>query len=426
MTSMNFVLRPSVRKGHHPGSLSLRVIHHRDVKTVTLAGCKIYPEEWDTEAQRVIYPENNPVRLEELTTMEHFILSEKEVLKNYQHILEKQGRYRTEDLIKLYRQKKDNSKIMGYAETLAIALERGGQNRTAAAYRTVTRGLIRFNKGEDIPLTQINGNLMKEFEIYLKAANKKPNTISYYMRNLRAIFNKAVKNYLVDMPRENPFAGVFTGTTKTMKRALSLEEITQIHDLDFDEYLAGENVGTRKHTHFENLSRSRRYFLFCFYTRGMSFVDLTFLKKENIKDSIISYTRRKTGQQIEVRVADEIQKIIDSFAGEVKSSPYVFPIIREEEGNLYHQYEKALRSQNTRLKKVAKIAGIDKPVSTHQARHTWATIAKYKNIPVPVISDSLGHSDEKTTRIYLDLMENSVLDAANELIIAAVARRPGK
>lgn len=419
---MNFVLRPSTKKGRHPGSLFLRIIHNRRVKTVTLPGCRIYPEEWNSDTQEIIYPENNSRRTGELETLEQLIHYEKELVETHLSTLQKKGRYKTEDVIRLYRQKKNENKVMGYAEILALSLEQGGQQRTANAYRTVARGIVKFNKGADIPLRQINSTLVKEYETYLKQTDKMPNTISFHMRNLRAVFNKAVAENIINKPREDPFAGVYTGVAKTVKRSLSVDEMQQFHDLDFAELIKSKEVGSRAYEYIDNLSRAWRYFLFCFYTRGMSFIDLAFLRKDNIRGNIIRYNRRKTGQHIEIRVTREAQAIIDSFTREVRNSPYVFPVINDRDNGItpYDQYRTALRSQNTRLKKMAKLAGINKRISTHVSRHTWASIAKYKNIPIPIISDCLGHTDEKTTRIYMDSLDNGTLDSANELIIAAV------
>lgn len=417
---MNLVLRPSVRGGHHPGSLSLRLIHNRQVKTITLRGCRIYPEEWNKTMQEVIYPENNPRRTASLESLEHRINDEIELLNTHLETLQKQGRYNVEDLVKLYRQRQDASKLSGYTETLVNVLEHRKQHRLASAYLTVTRRLIKFNNDVDIPLTQINNHLIKDFEQYLKDEGKMPNTISYYMRNLRAIFNKAVGEKRIAKPRENPFAGVYMGVTKTMKRSLSLDEVKTLHDLNLGKAVEETKPESKERETLENLYHANSYFGFCFYARGMSFIDLAYLRKENIKDGFIRYVRKKTGQQIEVRITPEIQAIIDRFAGEVKHTPYVFPLIRDNNKDAYKQYETALRIQNSRLKKVAELAGLNKPISTHWARHSWATAAKQKNLPITVISEGLGHTSEKTTQIYLDSLENSVLDAANEIIISAV------
>lgn len=422
MTSINLVLRPSLRQGRSEGSLSLRLIHNRRVKTVTLPGCRLYPEEWSRERQEVVYPENNPRRTAHLQQLESRINNEVDLLNRHLGTLQKQGRYNIEDLVKLYRLRKDGDKLLGYTKTLTLELERRGQERTARAYRTVVRGIIRFNKDADIPLREINNTLLKEFEKHLKEAGRLPNTISYYMRNLRAIYNKAVAEKRIVKRSENPFAGVYMGVTKTMKRALSVDEVKQLSDLDFTALMDNCQPGSRKQKSAQNLHRAWRYFGFCLYSRGMCFVDMAYLRKENIRGGFIRYVRKKTGQQIEIKITPEIRALIDSFAEDVKHSNYVFPIIRDDGKSPRLQYESAERSQNYRLKKMAAMAGINKALSTHWARHTWASIGKQSNLPVRVISECLGHTSEKTTRIYLDSLNNKLLDAANETVISAMLK----
>ncbi len=129
---------------------------------------------------------------------------------------------------------------------------------------------------------------------------------------------------------------------------------------------------------------------------------------------------------MEVRVTPEMQTIIESFSLDVARSPYLFPIIVPMIGRVETpktarlKYETALRNQNVRLKKLALLAGINKPISTHWARHTWATIGKHEHVPLQVLSECLGHSSERTTLIYLGLLENSILDEANQAITSAI------
>ncbi|MDL2222784.1 site-specific integrase [Bacteroidales bacterium OttesenSCG-928-M11] len=421
MTSLNLVLRPSIRTGRNPGSLSLRLIHNRRCKSITLRGCKIYPEEWNKKEQEIIYPENNPYRMAYLERIESRINQEVDTLNSLILTKQREGSYDLDDLMKLYRFRRDDGKLLSYVEALASEMERDGQMRTARAYRTVARGLVKFNKNIDLPLKQITHRLIKSFETYLKEKGKKPNTISYYMRNLRAIYNKAVKSKRIAKRRlDNPFEGVYAGVNRTLKRCLSLQEVQRLYDLDIVSLLEKERPGTREFSHLQKLHTAKRYFGFCFYARGMCFVDLVFLKKENIRGGILSYVRRKTGQQIDMKVSAEMKQIIESFADEVKASPYLFPIISTNEKNLQVRYETALRTQNDRLKELAALAGLNKPLSTHWTRHSWATLAKQLNVTLRVISECLGHNSEKTTLIYLDSLENSVLDEASELIASAV------
>ncbi|WP_370039368.1 phage integrase SAM-like domain-containing protein [Parabacteroides sp. AF48-14] len=397
----------------------MRVIHNRQVKTVTLPGCRLYPEEWNKETQEVIYPDNNPRRLAALELLARRVNDEVELLNTHLQTLEKQGRYSVEDLVRLYRQRKDNSTLSGYCDTLASELKRLGQGRTANAYRTVTRGLIKFNKGQDIPLREINARLIKEFEIYLKTCCM-PNTISYYMRNLRAIYNKAVAEKIIRGRDEKPFAGVYTGVTKTMKRALRLEEVQKLLSLDLNGLVKEQEPDNAKRIELEKLYTAQRYFAFCFNARGMCFIDLAYLQKSNIRSGVIKYVRKKTGQQMEVKVNNEMKAIIDSFSKETAGIPFLFPIIRDMGKDYRPQYENGLRIQNLRLKKLAVMADIPRQLSTHWARHSWANMGKQQDLPLRVISECLGHKSEKTTLIYLDQLDNSLLDSANDKITSAV------
>ena len=423
MASITLVYRPSSRKGRHAGSLSLRLIHERQVKTITLRGCRITPDEWDKDTQAILIPSGVAGRTAYLKEIISRINNEKEAINSFILLLEGKGRYSLDNLLWLYERRHDENTLQGYVESLASALASRGQHRTARAYRTVTRGLLCFHGNTNISLAGIIACLIKDFELHLKKKGRLPNTVSYYMRNLRAIYNRAVhEKRFIARKDENPFAGVFTGTVKTVKRALSLDDTRKLLDIDLEALLRGMLPGSREHAYLKSLWDARRYFSFCLYARGMCFVDLAYLKKSDITDGSIRYLRKKTGQQIEMQIMPLMQSIIDSFAAETADSPYVFPLIRQPDKPSLIQYESALRTQNNRLKRLASMAGIGKPISTHAARHTWATIGKSIDLPTTVIGECLGHTSENTTRIYLGSLNNSTLNDANARIARAIHR----
>lgn len=420
MASMNLVYRPSTRKGRHAGSLSLRLIHNRQVKTIPLKGCRLYPDEWDKASQAVVFPKDNPARAGYLEKVELKVNSETGTIGGFILALEEKGRYSLGDLLEMYRGRNDEGTLPGYVGSLARAMESRGQKRTARAYLTVARGLARFIRDGNLPLGKINSCLIKDFETHLKGLGRLPNTISYYMRNLRAIYNKAVADkWIIPRRGESPFAGVFTGVVKTMKRSLTLDETKTLLDLDPED---NKEPDSREGAYLERLSMARRYFSFCLHARGMCFVDLAYLKKSNIRGGFIRYIRKKTGQQLEVRVTERMQAIIGSFAKDTAGSPYVFPIIRDPEKPAFLQYESGLRVQNNRLKRLAALAGINRRLSTHWARHTWANVGKSIHLPTTVIGEGLGHTSENTTLLYLSRLDNSVLDEANDLIALTISR----
>ena len=433
MTSVNVVFRPSGKKGYHLGSLVLRLVHNRRSKSVTLKGCRLYPHEWDKEKQKLIYPANNPLRADYLEKVQKILIEEARQLEFHLLGVQERGHYSVDEVVALYRLRKDEGKFLGFAESISRELDRRGQFRTARAYRTVAQGLIKFNKDVDIPLTQISSALITDFEIFLRFHGRRPNTISYYMRNLRSIYNKALASRRIRGSRhENPFSGVFTGVTKTMKRSLTLTEVKQFCDLDFVSFFNDGLPSNESQRQAERLYVAYRYFLFCLFARGMCFVDLAYFKKKDLEGDFLRYVRRKTGRQMEVRVTPEMKTIIESFSLDSSGSPYIFPIITPIKGKtdspqaIRLQYETALRNQNSRLKKLSSLAKINRPISTHWARHTWATIGKQEHVPLQVLSECLGHSSERTTLIYLGLLENSVLDEANRAITSAIQSQPAR
>jgi integrase len=310
--------------------------------------------------------------------------------------------------------------IVEYAHRLSLQLAASGRERTARAYRSSMDKLLIFTGKRDIRFADITPSLIRVFEDHLKASGKSPNTISFYMRNLRAIFNKAVGDELVS-GYKMPFKGVFTGFHKTAKRALDASQMNCLLKLPYHQYLAQGTFPSSFRE--EKLYTAWRYFTFCFHARGMCFVDMAYLRKDNIRDGVIQYYRKKTGGLIEVKLTPFLQSILESFSREVNGSPYLFPVIKVIDQKERVQYETGLRIQNRQLKQLANKAGINMTLSTHVSRHSWASIAKKENLPLWVISEGLGHTNEKTTYTYLASLERSRLDMANEIIYAAIRSR---
>ena len=225
------------------------------------------------------------------------------------------------------------------------------------------------------------------------------NSISFYMRILRAVYNHSVESGIIS--DRKPFRHVFTGMEKTFKRAISIKNIRFIKDLDL--------------SFKPNLEFARDMFMFLFYCRGMSFIDAAFLKKSDVVDNILFYRRHKTGQQLRIRMVPVIKDILERYSD--SQSPYLLPIITVSGKDGRIQYEAALRRINNGLRTIAKMLGMDTPLTTYVTRHAWASIAKAKNIPITVISDALGHDSIATTQIYLASIDATMIDKANEMII---------
>lgn len=234
------------------------------------------------------------------------------------------------------------------------------------------------------------------------------NSTSFYLRNLRAIVNRAAEQN-PEVPR-NSFNHVYVGIDKTVKRAVDIDTIRRIRDIDLSGHPA--------------LDFARKVFIFSFYTRGMSFVDIAFLRKDNLQNSVITYSRRKTRQPLMVRIEPETKKLIDSFGK--NPTDYLLPIITGEGGDAERQYENVYHRVNRNLQKVGNLLGLETKLTMYVARHAWASIAMMNKVAVSTISKAMGHDSEKTTIIYLHSLDTSAVDNANSHIIRMIDDRRRK
>jgi integrase len=351
------------------------------------------------------------------------MLSELKVMESVVRELEREAPYTIDRLMCRYRSIRNQNTFCAYTERLAAEMEPEGYHRTARAYRTAAERLRQFNGGHDPNPEQLTAVLIGDFQQSLKSEGCEPNTVSFYMRTLRAIYNKAVAEGYIYPVADNPFSGVYTGVFATRKRALNPSDLTVLSA--FDPTMAFEMEDQQQLP--DHLGCALAMFLFCYHARGMCFVDMANLKKSDIRGDTIRYRRAKTGQLIELRVLPAMRRIIEWFEPQMEESNYLFPVITDPEKDFRLQYESGLRLQNMRLKKVAAICGIADKLSTHAARHSWATVAKNHGLPTAVISEGLGHSNQHTTEIYLASLERSVIDHASRMISEAIdPRRPQK
>lgn len=307
--------------------------------------------------------------------------------------------YNTDDVISLFCMSGQSSSFMTFMSDIIKSLKKTGKFRTSEAYMATFNSFNRFIEYKDVLFDEIDSDMMIEYEYYLKSRGISQNSSSFYMRNLRAVYNRAVaKNMTL---QRYPFRSVYTGVGKTLKRAVPINVIKQIKEMDL--------------SHSPSCDFARDMFLFAFYTRGMSFVDMAFLKKKNLTNGILSYHRRKTGQPLFIRWEKPMQDIVDKY--DTSDSIYMLPIIRKVGKDERLQYIYAGHNVNRSLKIIGKILELSLPLTMYVARHAWASIARSKNIPVSVICEGMGHNSERTTRIYLATLDNMAIDNANNLIL---------
>lgn len=404
MATIKIKFRPSSINGKE-GTLYYQVIHNRIVRSVS-TNYKLFPDEWDKAASTIRKTEDNPERNRYLNILAARIGEDTERLRVAIRKLEQSGNYTPGQIVAAYLASDSNSDFIAYARKEVDRTRRMGKVRTAEAYASSLNSFQRF-RGEqgDMAFEDIDAALMTEYEAYLEQDGKCPNTVSFYMRNLRTLYNRAVEEGLTE--NRFPFRRVNTRVEKTVKRAVTAEVIARIKELELSLHPA--------------LEFTRDLFLLCFYLRGMSFVDLAFLKKKDLQNGVLVYRRRKTGQQLCIKWEPSMQEIVRKYTD--PESPYMLPIIKESGKDERRQYLNASHLMNRKLKKIGRMIGCPIKLTFYVSRHGWASIAQSQHIPLPVISEALGHDSEDTTRIYLALLDTTVVDRANSKVINSIVQQ---
>ena len=320
--------------------------------------------------------------------------------------------YTADDVIDEFNRYAHEYSLFNFMESLIARLKQNGKIRTSETYRSTLNSFKKFlasqaskddnRQDEDIMLDCITSEIMEAYEAWHKKRGVTPNTISFYTRVLRAVYHRAVEDDIIE--NRNPFRKVYTGVDKTVKRALPLAVIKKIKALDLSLTPA--------------LDYARDMFLMSFYLRGMSFIDMAFLKKTDLKNGYVTYRRRKTGQQLIIEWTKEMQMILDKYLE--NKSDYLLPVIRNHGINERCTYRNTAYNINHNLKRIAEMVSVNIPLTLYVARHSWASAAKAKGIPLSVISEGMGHDSEATTQIYLASLDTSVVDKANSLILKSL------
>lgn len=394
MTSIKIKFRPSVVNGKE-GSLYFQIIHNRVVRQLN-TDYKVFANEWDAQTESIAVC---GIRSNLLLDIQERLSWDVVRLEKVIRLLETESRrFTADDVITLFHKQTKDSSFLNFMHGVIAQLKQLGKVRTSETYKATLKSFMSFRDEQDVPLDGITSDLMLMYEAYLKARGVRMNTISFYMRILRAVYNRAVEKGLTT--QNNPFRHVYTGVDKTVKRAIPIKAIKVLKELDLSMN--------------PTLDFARDMFLFSFYTRGMSFIDMAYLKKTDIQNAILTYRRRKTGQELSIKWEKCMAEIVAKYPE--NKTDFLLPIIKESD-NERRQYNNALHLVNYHLKDLSKRLRLQRPLTMYVARHSWASAAKAKNVPLSVISEGMGHDSEATTQIYLASLETSVVDRANKMIL---------
>lgn len=296
-----------------------------------------------------------------------------------------------------------------YTDTVIAELRLAQKHGTADCYEDV-KNFVTRRMGRDILFPELTTKALEKMTTMHFADGKSVNGLSFYMRGIRAVYNRAVKDKLVTR-EHSPFNEYKIRNQKTKKRAISLADFISIKDLIIPE----------KSPKFW----AQKYFLFSFYTSGMNFSDMAYIKVRDVSGDRLNYTRLKTGQLFSIKLLPQAKEILAYFTKNKQADEYVFPILkhadtREQRADI----ESVRRYYNRLLTKIAKSCGLEYNLTSYVSRHSWATLAKLSGVPIAMISEGMGHSDVKTTAIYLDSFPDEMMDLTRQAIANLLNKKP--
>lgn len=295
--------------------------------------------------------------------------------------------------------------LLNFFGSYVVRLEREGRTGSAANYRMAYRKFATFLGTRRPSVAQLTREIVVEYETWLRQSGLSPNTISVYLRYLRAVYNVAAMEINLHT-RRDPFLYIRINQVATIKRAISPSNLRRIVEYDL----------TKRNP---RMALARDLFMFSFFARGMSFVDMAYLRKTDIHDNILSYRRRKTGQWLTMAIEPCMQEIIDRYDS---SSDYLLAILQDDDS--YKNYRSQQRDLNRNISAIGRELGFEQPLTFYVARHTWATMARDSGAPIQVISAGMGHTSERTTNIYLAQLDHNRIDELNRQVIGQLSGKP--
>ncbi|MCL8008790.1 site-specific integrase, partial [Gelidibacter japonicus] len=264
-----------------------------------------------------------------------------------------------------------------------------GRTGNARVNKNSFNSLKKFNEGTRLNFKEITPSFLYKYEAFLRSRGGSDGGIGVRMRAIRAIYNFAIERKIAK-EQDYPFKvyKVSKLKGKNLKKALTMEEVLKIRDLDLEEN--------------PSLVNTRNYFIFSFYTRGMNFTDMMKLEWKDIDQDKIYYTRSKTKGNFQIKIVLPVQEILSHYKQFSKGTKYVFPILLKNSlmpSQIENRKHKVLLRYNKELKEIAKICEINKPISSYVARHSFANCLKQKGVATDIISESMGHQNLAVTQV---------------------------
>ena len=401
MASIKIVLRDKQNKeGLYP--VVLRVTKERKVKIISIGmDCEL--QNWDERSTQ--FKKNMPNYIQKNIILSNLKQKAWAIIDGFN--LEDVDFTLTQFEEKFRGKESSKITVLEFWEDKIKDLNLAGRTGNARAHHDTKTSFFKFCKNQKILFKEITVEVVDKYETHLRANGCTDGGIGVRMRELRAVFNDAIKKG-VTQEKYYPFKTYKVSKLKSsgFKKALTREEVRLIENFDEVKY--------------PHLREAKHLFVFSYYTRGMNYADIMKLTWSNIIDNKICYSRSKTKGRFIIKILQPVQDILDYYKEVNVKTNYVFPIILNEgltPIQIENRKAKKLKRFNSDLKKIAQLVGIDKSISSYSIRHSYATNLKQLGTSVELISQSMGHQNVSITSAYLKDFEDDIIDDANEKLL---------
>ena len=399
MVNLKALLDKRRQKSDGSFNIIFRITHNRKVYTLN-SGFQTTEIHWNDKRNEIDKSHPN-ANLLNIRISQQFFKIQQAILQLDDNFSMEKLRFMIDDNPK----KQLNTTFKTFSDKLISQMIEVNRTGNAIVYQTAVNRLLSFYGRDDLGFQEIDYSLLDDFAHHLSMNGLRQNSISNYLRSIRAIYNKAIKSKIIE--RSNyPFAEISIRSEKTAKRAISKDDITKLMQLNLETNSTAE--------------RSLKHFLLSFYLRGMSFTDMAYLKQSNIIDGRVVYKRRKTHKNYSVKLFPETQVLFEQL--NVGGGKYLLPILPNDTLEDSIATKKIIRqfikTTNKYLKRMSEQIGLSSPATTYTSRHSFGTIAKRLGYSNELIAEALGHEyGNKITNIYLDTFDTDVLDAMHKHVI---------
>lgn len=374
-----------------------RITHYKKVYTIN-SGASILEYYWDSDNSKVKTDYPN-AKLLNLKLLKDYVNIERTIL-----MLDDD--FTIEKLRNIIKGEAPNSSksFKKFAQDLINKMLATNNTGNALVYKTATNRFLNFY-GKDIMFDEIDYKLLEKFRHHLQLQGLKQNSISNYFRTIRAIFNKAIKHKIVDRAYY-PFYDISIKSQRTANRTISKEDIIRLNTLSLEPN--------------SQCYKALKYFMLSFYLRGMSFTDMAYLKRSNIINGRLHYTRRKTHKCYTIKLFTQAESIINHLhqIDDIYLLPVLTNDIIEDSIDAKRIIKQWIKTTNKYLKRLSMELQCESSITTYSSRYAFANIAKQLGYSNELIAEALGHSyGNRTTAIYLDTFDTNKIDNMHYNII---------